>query len=193
MGGRYKGKTTVERTDCREKRGRRSSPSVQYKRRNQAQGLDIRMFNSVKAVGVGVATDVFGTFSFGVVLTLVVGTFGGLESASLPVVRGAVYQAMSDGSYVMLSLIGGLLFTLCGGFRAARIANKLPLVHAGIVGVAATIVSAPVATSGMVVWTSVAGVVSAMPAALVGGAFGARPPRHTRIARGQLNRTGGLQ
>ena len=138
------------------------------------------MFNSVKAVGVGVLTDLAGTFAFGIVLTLFVGVIGGLEAASVPVVRAVVYRTLSEGPYLVASLIGGLLFTICGGFRAARIADDLPLVHAGIVGLAATLVSAPVSTGGMVVWASVAGAMSAMPAALVGGAFGARPPRHAR-------------
>ena len=150
------------------------------------------MFNSVKAVAVGVVTDLLGTFSFGIALTLIVGVLGGLEVGSVPAVRAAIDSAIGADPYPLSSLIGGLLFTICGGFRAARIAEKLPLVHAGIVGLAATVFSLPVATSGIVVWASVAGVSSAMPAALVGGVFGARPARHSRLARSQLNRTGGL-
>ncbi|TFH24927.1 MAG: hypothetical protein E4H03_02220 [Myxococcales bacterium] len=150
------------------------------------------MFNSVKAVTVGVVTDILGTFSFGIVATLLVGVLGGLEVGSIPMVRAALDRTMSDDPYIVLSLIGGLLFAICGGFRAARIADKLPLVHAGIVGLAATVVSTPVSTGGLVAWASVAGVVAAMPAALVGGVFGARPPRRCRIARSQLNRKGGL-
>lgn len=125
------------------------------------------------AVLAGWVTDVACTVGGTLVLGLVVGM--ALGARGIPAER---VDAILDCApwFDALGQLVGSMSTCLGGYVAARMAKGFPLRHAFAVGMASLLtglVPTVLVPDAQPLWTSVAGLVVAIPAALLGGAMSA--------------------
>ena len=93
-------------------------------------------------------------------------------SVALFVLTGRDAHAAQDTAFTVLALGYGMLCAALGGYLAARVAGRRPLLHAGVVagmialGAAASIPSVP---EGTFPWTQIGALLLMAPSALLGG------------------------
>jgi hypothetical protein len=95
---------------------------------------------SIKAVAIGVAIDIGGTFLAGVLFTIVYTVV--LMSQGVATPADLQHRMQSDQSFYVVSLILGTGFLVGGAFAAARIARAREIAHAGLVGAVAMVMGA---------------------------------------------------
>jgi len=93
--------------------------------------------------------------------------------------KGMTLQQLSEATtaatksfgYLSANVVVGTIITVLGGFLAARLAQKGPYINAGLVGLFGFLLGMAVAKS-YPFWFNLAGFVTVIPAALLGGHLG---------------------
>ncbi len=88
---------------------------------------------TIRAVGLGLISDIAATVVVSVVLTAIVGRRLAGENASLDELEQAL---LASEGYTLLALLAGLACTVLGGYVAARAAGEREYLHALLAGVA---------------------------------------------------------
>jgi hypothetical protein len=130
---------------------------------------------NIKAVAIGTAVDIAGSF----LLSAVAGLISGIQLARAGLSPAEIQTRLSNSSTVgTIALIGGLLMTLIGGYLAARIAQVDEVRHGtavGVVGVILGILFMIVFRSwANPLWYDLAGFLLTIPTAAAGGYLRAR-------------------
>ena len=123
---------------------------------------------SVKGVLLGVLADVAGSTVSGIIMIPI---FGGnilTEEMSDKELDEAIHAMTQGNEFLLTSLVVGLIFTVIGGYVAARVAKKGIYLNSGMVGVIGVVLGILLAGE-TALWFDVAGFISVIPAALVGG------------------------
>src|SRR5438046_346301 len=125
----------------------------------------------VKAVVLGVLTDLGASM----VLGLVIGVVGG----AVLIARGTPSSALaaglvSDWTILLLSLVAGLLAEAAGGFVAGRVARADHGFHGAAVGIVALASSWLLNSQAYPLWFNVASYVLVVPAAVIGALLARR-------------------
>jgi hypothetical protein len=119
---------------------------------------------SIKALALGVATDIAGS---------------AIGAAALGVILGGVLVAQGvpedelagrlQGPMVLISgLLIGFGFTMLGGFVAGRVSRTSPVVHGGLVGLVAIVLGLPFWTWSPL-WVNVLCLLGLVPFGMLGG------------------------
>ncbi len=97
----------------------------------------------IKAVLVGLAADIGGSFAAGIVLTVVYGIVLGASGASPDEIAAAAAATMSPGSWVFIAgVVVGCGFSVWGGYLCARIAGQREFRAGSVVAVISTAIAA---------------------------------------------------
>ena len=131
---------------------------------------DNRRIN-IKAVGLGVLTDVGGSLvlglMFGVVMVVALAVQG--------VPQNGVSVRLQEPIFLIPGMIFGFGFTLLGGFVAGRIAKQKQVLHGAIVGAISLLFGLPFWTS-IPMWYNLLALAGGIPLGMLGG-YIARPSR----------------
>ena len=90
------------------------------------------------AVAIGLAVDVLGTELFSVVASFILGVSMAIQGAT----QEEIMQSFSAMPFRIFFFISGLIFTLIGGYVAARVAKNREYLHGLYLGIASLITSA---------------------------------------------------
>lgn len=134
---------------------------------------------SIKGILLGVLTDVAGSTIANIILIFLFSTHLITPEMSEQELNDAILAMTQDNGFLIASLIVGLCFTILGGYVAARVAKKGVYQNSAMVGVIGVLLEFLFAGSTLQ-WFDVAGIVTVIPAALLGG----------YLARTQVNRLG---
>ena len=122
---------------------------------------------SLKAVALGVLTDIVGSMLAMTIVGLIVGAV--LDADGVP--QEALELQMHRPGFLLPGMLLGLGFTALGGFVAGRAAAKLEVTHGALVGAACLIVgillrplSAPASP-----WYTAVSLLGCVPLGLLGG------------------------
>lgn len=82
-------------------------------------------------------------------------------------------QIVGSVAFIISTFLGGLLFTVLGGYVAARIAKFSELKHAMWEGIIALLTSAPfiltLKMGWLLMWLTIIGIILTIPSAMLGG------------------------
>ena len=130
---------------------------------------DARHRSSLGAIALGFLVDVAGTMVFSVVLAFVAGIAlaagGASPEQAARVIEGAP-------GFQLLGLVGGMGFTVLGGYVAARFANHSEYANAFAVGVASLVFGEAMMIAfgqELPLWLRLLGDLLVVPAAVLGG------------------------
>lgn len=123
---------------------------------------------SIKAVALGIITDIGGSIVAGIILLAMFAGHVFSEPMSPQELDEALKPITQSGPFLITSLIAGLSFTALGGYVAARVAGKEIYLNAGLVGVFSLLAGLTFGGE-YPVWFNIAGLVLIIPAALYGG------------------------
>lgn len=90
------------------------------------------------AILVGLLVDVIGTELFFLVASFIIGLSMAMQGAS----QEEIIQSYSATPFRIFFFISGLVFTLIGGYVAARVANNREYLHGLYLGIASIVTSA---------------------------------------------------
>jgi hypothetical protein len=134
---------------------------------------------SIKAIILGVLTDIGGTFLFSVIF----GILAGIAMAVKGITAAEMTERLEQPVFLISNLVIGLIFTLLGGLVAGRIAKRSELLHGGIVGGISIIFSLTFLSSVPVLYNAVA-LPLVIPAAVLGGFIARRYRDNTKTISG---------
>ncbi len=122
---------------------------------------------SLKAVTLGVLTDIVGSLVAMTTVGLIVGAVLDADGVS----PEALELQMHRPGFLVPSMLLGLAFTTLGGFIAGRVSGRLEVIHGAIVGSVCVVLSIllwPLSTS-VPGWYTAASLVGSVPLGLLGG------------------------
>lgn len=123
---------------------------------------------SIKGILLGVLTDIGGSTIAGIILMVIFGSSLVTEQMTEQELNEAILAMAQGKGFMITSFIVGLFFTILGGYVAARVAKKGVYLNSGMVGVIGLILGVLYAGE-TALWLDVAGIISVIPAALLGG------------------------
>ena len=127
-----------------------------------AAGKGIR----VKAVLLGVLTDIGGSVVVGIVIGVVIGVV--LAARGVP--ANEIAARLHGVAVLIPSLVLGFGFTALGGYVAGRVAKQSEVLHGGIVG-AIGIPFGLLFAASLPLWYSIVSIVGVVPFGMLGGLF----------------------
>ena len=120
-----------------------------------------------KAIVLGLAADIGGTFVFSILATFVYAMLLAAQGLN----EEAIRATFEDTPYQIFGLFSGAIFTGIGGYVAARVANHLEYKHGLYLGIA-SLVSGEILSQMMgddtQIWLRVAWYLLVLPAAIMG-------------------------
>ena len=122
----------------------------------------------IKALALGVLTDVGGSLLFGGVLGAVFGIYFAMHD--LP--ENEITSRLQGPGFLIPSLFMGLAFVALGGYVAGRIAKAHEVLHGGLVG-GFSLVTGLFFWSSTPLWYGIASVLACVPCGMLGGRFAA--------------------
>lgn len=123
---------------------------------------------SIKAILLGVITDIAGSTVAGIIMMPIFGSNLFTEEMTGQELEEALLAMTQGNEFLLTSLIVGIIFTVIGGYVAARVAKKGIYLNSGMVGVIGVFLGILLARDAAP-WFDVAGYISVIPAALLGG------------------------
>lgn len=112
----------------------------------------------------------------GVIAIVIIDVAGGIVGVLLfasDMSEESLNAMLQSQGLLLWSLFIGTFSTIAGGFIAAKIGKLAPYKNAVVIGVLGIISGALLVDGGSPLWFDIAGFVSVVPAALLGGFFGA--------------------
>lgn len=117
----------------------------------------------VKAILLGVLTDVAGSTVTGIVI----GIGLGIALAAQHVPTNEIAIRLHGASVLISSLILGFGFTVLGGYVAGRVAKQSEILHGGIVGAIGILFS--LFTISYPLWYNIVAIIGIVPFGIIGG------------------------
>lgn len=134
--------------------------------------LPAKAGSAFKAVALGFAADIGGTFLAGMVLALVYGAVLGASGASMEEIMASSKEIGSDSWLFYVGTLVGLAFSVLGGYVCARIARrnemKLGAILAGLSALVGVLFSGEAYPLGTLLSLTLAGIGAVMIGARLG-------------------------
>lgn len=129
---------------------------------------------SIKALALGVLTDIGGSLLYGGVLGVVFGIYFAMHD--LP--ENEITIRLQGLGFLIPSLLIGLAFVALGGYVAGRIAKAHEVLHGGLVG-GLSLLMGLFFWSSTPLWYGIAGVLACVPCGMLGGRFATNSQHRT--------------
>jgi hypothetical protein len=133
---------------------------------NKGKQMAIYRRLRIKALALGVLTDIGGSLLFAGVLGVVLGIYFGMQNLS----ANEITIRLQGLGFLIPSLLIGLAFVALGGYVAGRIAKAHEVLHGGVVGGLSLLIGL-IFWSSIPLWYDIAGVLACIPCGMLGGRF----------------------
>ncbi len=137
---------------------------------------------SIKAIVLGFLTDVVGSIVFSIAFPLLLAIILASTGYSGEELEPRLMEVAKSKSYVMLTLVAGLGFTLLGGYVAGRMAKSGEYFHSGAVGLL-NILFGLFLISRFTAWYNMLAFALVFPVAVMGGHLAKKKKRTLPPAR----------